>query len=66
MSYKLLPCPLCGNKADVTKLLPKLFNISCGIDETDHCGLVLFGSSGVTKKDMVKQWNTRTEPTKGD
>ncbi len=61
MAEKILRCPICGNKAEVTHLAQsKVFNISCGDGIEGHCGLVLFGGSGVTKKEIIKQWNTRT------
>lgn len=63
-SYKLARCPLCGNRAKVTRLAhPRskpTYNISCGVkdDDSDTCGLVLFGGYD-TRKAMTEKWNKR-------
>lgn len=63
-SNALLCCPLCGNRANVTRLnhpnSKPTYNISCGVqdDDSDACGLVLFGGYD-TRKDMVAKWNRR-------
>lgn len=61
----LKTCPLCNTKSSVTKLEhtngPPFYNISCGVkdDDSDTCGLVLYGNSGVSRKSMVEKWNQR-------
>lgn len=61
---KLLPCPLCGTAASVTKLQHSrgsaTYNVSCGVkdDDSDSCGLVLFGGRD-TRQEMVAKWNKR-------
>lgn len=65
---KLLPCPLCGTEASVTRPIDGVYNISCGVanDGSDTCGLVLFGSG--SKEDrmgrMIEKWNRRSEVVK--
>lgn len=60
----LWPCPLCGNEASVTRLGYGrgniTYNISCGSkdDDSDTCGLVLFGGND-SRKTMVEKWNRR-------
>ena len=58
-SRKLRPCPLCGSKAMLTIHSKDIVNVSCGIedDESDSCGLVLFGGEG--EKQMIEKWNNR-------
>ena len=57
-SRKLKTCPLCGSKAMLTIHSPKIANASCGVkdDESDSCGLVLFGG---TEKTVIEKWNKR-------
>lgn len=63
---KLLGCPLCGTKAHVTRLPwengKTVYNVACGVedDDSDTCGLVLFGGRE-TRKRMVEKWNQRAE-----
>jgi len=54
-------CPLCGNDSEVTRL-GSVFNISCGIrdDDSDTCGLVLFGGKNESKQQIINKWNRRT------
>ena len=65
---KLLPCPLCGTEASVTRLghpsSSPTYNVSCGVadDDSDTCGLVLFGGNGATRKEMIARWNRREQP----
>jgi len=65
---KLLTCPLCGEKASLTKLPHHIgkttFNISCGVkdDYSDTCGLVMYGDSKETEADVIAKWNRRTSP----
>ena len=65
MSPKLKPCPLCGTRASVTKLDHRngdaTYNVSCGVkdDDSDSCGLVLFGDYPTPRKEMVRRWNLR-------
>lgn len=62
----LLPCPLCGTEAKVTRLQHggghpiNTYNVSCGVrdDDSDTCGLVLFGGDD-NRKAMVEKWNKR-------
>lgn len=61
---ELLPCPLCGTKAQITVLnhhSSSTVNISCGTDEYDRdtCGLVLFGGNEDSEESMLAKWNTR-------
>ena len=58
-SRKLNPCPLCGSKAMLTIHNRSIVNVSCGVkdDESDSCGLVLFGGGG--ENEMIKKWNQR-------
>ncbi len=63
-----LPCPLCGTGANVTRLPHTgkyaVYNVGCGItdDDSDSCGLVLFGDSGERRMDVVAKWNRRVSP----
>ena len=60
----LNPCPLCGNNASIVGLThpntKTTWNISCGTadDDSDTCGLVLFGGWD-TRKEMIEKWNRR-------
>ena len=58
----LKPCPLCGTKSILAVHDGgSPVNVSCGVkdDESDSCGLVLFGSNGSTRKSMIEKWNER-------
>ena len=63
-SNTLLPCPLCGTAAHVTRLTHPsarpTFNVGCGVkdDGSDTCGLVLFGANDL-RRIMVEKWNRR-------
>lgn len=62
---KPLTCPLCGTKAKVSMLgyvSDVSYNVSCGLkdDDSDSCGLVLFGGAGEPRKQVVAKWNRRT------
>ena len=60
----LKPCPLCGTKAILAiHCEGSPVNVSCGVkdDESDSCGLVLFGNNGSTRKSMIEKWNERTK-----
>lgn len=45
----------------MTKTACGVFNVSCGVkdDGSDSCGLVLFGSSRETRKQMILKWKTK-------
>ena len=62
-SRKLKPCPLCGARAMLTIHSKEIVNVSCGVscDESDACGLVLFGGGG--EKEMIEKWNNREHMT---
>lgn len=61
------PCPLCGTASSVTCLQypgsKSVYNVSCGVkdDDSDSCGLVLYGGSKDRRKDVVARWNQRIE-----
>ena len=55
----LQACPICGGVADITEPVSGVFNIGCGREVTEGCGLVLFGSSDDTRTDMINKWNNR-------
>ena len=56
---RLKKCPLCARHAEITSPVDGVFNISCGDNMDDACGLVLFGGSGHSLEDMIRKWNTR-------
>jgi hypothetical protein len=57
----LLPCPLCGRHAEIVQPIRgkgRAWNVGCG-DGIDSCGLVLFGSNDLSRRDMIDHWNNR-------
>lgn len=60
----LKPCPLCGKGSQITTLNhghKSTYNASCGVedDDSDTCGLVLFGGSRDTYESIKAKWNKR-------
>lgn len=60
----LKTCPLCGKESQITILnhpSKTTYNVSCGVedDDSDTCGLVLFGGSRDTYETMKAKWNKR-------
>lgn len=65
-SNVLKSCPLCGNRAQLTiHNGGRPVNVSCGVedDDSDTCGLVLFGGNDDSKQDMIDRWNKRGTDT---
>jgi len=58
---RLKTCPLCNTEASITRPNAGPYNISCGAkdDDSDTCGLVLFGDSHIGMLEMIERWNRR-------
>ena len=64
---RLKPCPLCGTQASIQDKQCH-YNVSCGVadDDSDSCGLVLFGDGKSTKRWMIHLWNRREAIANGE
>lgn len=65
-SKALKTCPLCGTRALLTIHDGGPVNVSCGVkdDDSDTCGLVLFGGNDDSKQAMIDRWNKRMDESK--